>query len=102
MQDHLCSATASILSANAFEKSAKSPPLSLVAAAACDGSNWSACGLRCEELVSQREGAHATPMFKLYVGSLSSAESFDLIARLGIKAIANCCSMSLQIAAGLR
>ena len=41
-------------------------------------------------------------MFKLYVGSLSSAESFDLIARLGIKAIANCCSMSLQIAAGIR
>jgi hypothetical protein len=100
VQDHLRSATASILSANAFEKSAESPPLSLVAAATCDGSNWSVCGSGCEELVSQHEAAISTPqfssMFKLYVGCLSSVESFDLITRYGIKAIANCCNYPLN------
>jgi hypothetical protein len=67
--------------------------MTLIAAAACDGSNWSVCGSGCDQLVSQRTAcaSHLTPMFKLYVGCLASAESFDVIAHHGIKAIVNCC-----------
>jgi hypothetical protein len=81
------------MSSHAFEKSAASS-ISLIAAAACDGSNWSVCGSGCAELVSQREAVCAGqvyPMFKLYVGCLSAAESFDFITHHDIKAVVNCC-----------
>jgi hypothetical protein len=93
VEENLRAAAAIILSADAFERTA-STPISLIAAAACDGSNWSVCGSGCEELVAQRQvacGGHATPLFKLYVGCLSAVESFDVISQLGIKAIVNCC-----------
>lgn len=81
------------MTAHAFEKSAVSP-MSLIAAASCDGSNWSVSGSGCDELVAQREAAcpgHVNSMFKLYVGCLSPSESIDSITRHGIKAIVNCC-----------
>ena len=93
VQEYLRSAAVSILSADAFEKTASSS-ISLIAAAACDGSNWSVSGSGCDELVSQREaacGGHSTNMFKLYVGCLPAVESFDIISRHGIKAVVNCC-----------